>query len=342
MTKTNVRDFYSFSLLLRAAEGEKKKDIARLVGSTADQVGRILAGKYENPTYPLMDWALDRTLRTGDPVERAMVHLAEALTPEQLDAVRATIRAFGLKAEPLRVIEQVKPGEVPELDAGGRTLKGVKPYPPAPGTNPKEGVAGEAPGAYASGIEEDAAAEVRARGGRMKRSKLSNVDLAKAKPVPPQDALRLFDEQTAAAKDTGGGKILGPIVEETEPAEVRYPRDTHYTLAVTGNSMYPRIFPGDRIIVERVSLHLPAYEQHRKIDPKPWKALDGEIVVAVKNQDEVSVVKRLCFTPKKDGSFRIDLMSDNPGARPIDIDKDDTLEVIGVVRQILRDPKNVG
>lgn len=339
--QTGIVNLLEAALKRQSLQDAKKNSGMRQQKST---INHVKSGERDSIPIKLADWVLRETVFAGEPVERAMVHLAEALTPEQLDAVRATIKAFGLKRDPLRVIEQVKPGEVPELDAGGRTLKGVKPYPPAPGTNPKEGVAGETPAAYAGPTEatEDAVAWIRVRGDRMKRNKLSTVDLSRARPAPPQEALRQYDEQAAAAKDTGGGKILGPIVEETQPNEVSYPRHSHYTLTVTGNSMYPRIFPGDTIIVQKMDLYLPAFEDGRKVDPKPWQALDNKLVVAVKNQDELAVVKRLTFGTKRGGHFRIDLISDNPKAKPVDIDKDDTLHVIGLVVRILRDPDNLG
>lgn len=214
--------------------------------------------------------------------------------------------------------------------------------PPAPAPkHPQEGVAGEAPGAYASKTEEDAALWARGLGARVKPHKQSNVDLRRAKAVPHTDPLQVFDEQAAAAYNTGGGKALGPIVEETEPADVRYPRASHFILKVTGDSMAPDIKNGDEIIVRKHELYLPPWDENASADPKPWQALDNKVVVAMKNEDEFAVVKRLVFG-KRRGGFRIDLLSDNRKAKPVIIEKEDTLRVIGVVVRIMRDPDNAG
>lgn len=278
------------------------------------------------------DWALAHTVAAADPLDAALAQLENAdLSEVQLQAARSLIATFRQSREALPPFTSVK--QVP----------GAKLYepPPAAGTNPKEGVAGEAPGAYASKIEEDAALWARGLGARVKPHKQSNVDLRRAKAVPHTDPLQVFDEQAAAAYNTGGGKALGPIVEETEPADVRYPRASHFILKVTGDSMAPDIKNGDEIIVRKHELYLPPWDENQSADPKPWQALDNKVVVAMKNEDEFAVVKRLVFG-KRRGGFRIDLLSDNRKAKPVIIEKEDTLRVIGVVVRIMRDPDNAG
>ena len=206
-------------------------------------------------------------------------------------------------------------------------------------TKPQADVASEAAPGYArEPIEQDAFAWV--RGLTVKRS--ADFNFKQAMPPPKRPVLLEVDERAAAAHlPTFAGDPVGPIVAETEPTEIKYDRKTHFILKVTGRSMYPQIFDGDKVIVERLGLHLPPFDEDHPSPPDEWKKLDGEIVVAIKNEDTEAYLKRLEFTAHKKTGYRILLKSDNPKAKSIQIEKEDSLWLVGVVREIVRSPKNM-
>lgn len=244
------------------------------------------------------------------------------------------------KAEPVQtsgLTEKIPPGTVIEKHETGQKL--YTPPPGKPETEPQEGIASEAEAPYASKpIDQDAFAWV--RGLTVKRS--PDFDLKKAMLPPRRPALEEVDELAAAAHlPTFSGEPLGHIVSETEPTEIKYDRKTHFTLKVTGRSMYPSIFDGDKVIVEKLGLHLPPFDADNPSPPDEWKKLDGEIVVAIKNEDAAAYLKRLEFTHNKKTGYRILLKSDNPKAKSISIEKEDSLWLVGVVREIVRSPKNL-
>lgn len=243
-----------------------------------------------------------------------------------------------------RIAEQEGAGLSLAKPDGGPTQYTLTP-PKSHETKNSQEVASEPAAAYAGRpstvIEPDAFEWVRGLGAKMKRT--SEVDLSQAGPPIKRAAMPMIEERAAAdhlRTYVEGGS--GPIVAETEPTEIKYPRNTHFTLKVTGRSMHPTIFEGDRIIVEKSNLYLPPLTEDNPAPLEAWKRLDREIIVAIKNEDTEAYVKRVEISKHRRTGWRILLRSDNPGAKSIDIDKEDSLLVVGIVREIVRDPKNVG
>jgi len=129
---------------------------------------------------------------------------------------------------------------------------------------------------------------------------------------------------------------------ETEMVDVKYSKDKHYCLQVNGHSMKPTIYEGDRVIVESTRLILEEFDPERgPADKRAWLKLHEEVVCACVN-DSDPVLKRLCVydSPKEEGGFVMYLQSDNRKLAPIIVKKETRLIVVGIVKSILRDPKN--
>lgn len=128
--------------------------------------------------------------------------------------------------------------------------------------------------------------------------------------------------------------------KEFAPVDLKYSRKNHYCLMVRGQSMRPNIYEGDILVVQSVDYLLEPYEEARgPADKNMWKSLKGEIVCASVD-DEEPVLKRVRLSERKDTGFKIVLQGDNPASEPIEITKEHRLRVVGIVRQIIRDPKN--
>jgi len=127
---------------------------------------------------------------------------------------------------------------------------------------------------------------------------------------------------------------------EAEQAEDKFSKRNHYCLLVRGQSMRPNIYEGDTLVVEAVNYLLEPYDEIRgPADKAFWKSLKGEIVCASVNEDE-PVLKRLHLSDRKDTGFKLVLQGDNPASEAIEITKETRLRIVGIVRRILRDPRN--
>jgi len=127
--------------------------------------------------------------------------------------------------------------------------------------------------------------------------------------------------------------------QETELVDEKYARANHYCLIVKGQSMKPTIMEGDRVVVEKCYYQLDELlEEVGPADKGVWKALNREVVAVIIN-DEDPVLHRIYVTDKKDTGFRIRIRGDNPASQDIQIERDMRLKVLGIVKQIIRDPK---
>jgi len=178
----------------------------------------------------------------------------------------------------------------------------------------------------------------------MKGMKLKSKDFdVRSIAAPPKTQALPQPELRAAANALAVGSGV-PMVAETEAADVKYSRANHFILKFVGRSMYPTMQEGDRLVVQHYNLYLPPLDEDRgAADPKPWLALDGEVVIALLDDDALdAVVKRIEVQHKKSTGFRIALRSDNPQVKSIEILAEHRLRIIGIVREIMRSPKNIG
>ena len=127
--------------------------------------------------------------------------------------------------------------------------------------------------------------------------------------------------------------------QETELVDEKFARANHYCLIVKGQSMKPTIMEGDRVVVEKCYYQLDELlEEVGPADKGVWKSLNREVVAVIINDDD-AVLHRIYVTDKKDTGFRIRIRGDNPGSEDIQIERDMRLKVLGIVKQIIRDPK---
>ncbi|GMV80036.1 MAG: hypothetical protein AMXMBFR7_12200 [Planctomycetota bacterium] len=122
--------------------------------------------------------------------------------------------------------------------------------------------------------------------------------------------------------------------------DVRFARTDHYCLKIYGRSMEPRLYEGDTVVVKKMDLYLPPYieDERPPAPPGPWKALHSKIVVALVNEDDAYLVKRLRVSSRKDTGFKLWLVGDNPASEPVEISKEHSLRLVGRVVQIMSDP----
>lgn len=172
----------------------------------------------------LADWALRETVFAGDAVERAMAHLAEVLTPEQLANVRGTIEEF-------RKVDRIPPFTSVKHVPGAKLYE---PPPPATDAETKEGRAGEGlPPGYAP---------VEARPRRVnRRGELAVYQVErrkKAQPVP-----RWLD---LAA---GPGRMLERCRDFLYFRELPDWKTVH-SATIRGDSMMDTLHPGDIVVLK--------------------------------------------------------------------------------------------
>lgn len=157
-------------------------------------------------------------------------------------------------------------------------------------------------------------------------------------------------EKTLKSTDVAGQRELPELGHGAAPASTeakesgeageKISKKSHYCLVMRGPSMRPNIYEGDALVVESVNLLLEPFDEKRgPADKDFWKNLKGEVVCASVN-DEDPVLKRLHITDRRDTGFQIVLQADNPAAEAIEITREDRLRILGIVRRILRDPKN--
>jgi SOS-response transcriptional repressor LexA len=158
----------------------------------------------------------------------------------------------------------------------------------------------------------------------------------------PRDAFDApqFHTLPVIAKVPAKSNISFAEAKGTEYVEVKYNKNDHYCLTVTGRSMHPTMYEGDTLVVQVHEMALTEYDESEgPVNPTPWKMLHKRCVIASVNDEEPEVKRLFCY-PRKDTGFKIMLQPDNRSVDPIEIDKGHTLVIKGVVRQIMRDPMN--
>lgn len=172
--------------------------------------------------------------------------------------------------------------------------------------------------------------------------KSKDIDVSSIAPPPATHQLPTETDTRKAANFEAVGDGT-PYIAETAPADVKYDRKNHFITKFVGRSMSPTMMEGDRLIVEKFNLLLPTFDENRgAVDPKPWLALDGEVVVAAIDDEQLeTVIKRIEVQHRKKTGFRIVLRSDNPKVKSIEVHSEDRLRIVGIVREIIRSPKNI-
>ena len=127
---------------------------------------------------------------------------------------------------------------------------------------------------------------------------------------------------------------------ETILVNSKFARANHYCLTVKGQSMRPTIYEGDTVVIEKTYYKLdPIIDDFSQADKTLWKSLKLEVVAASIDGND-PVLKRLLVTDRKDTGFKIWLAGDNRTTDQIEVTRESSLEIFGIVRQIIRDPKN--
>ncbi|HEY3323717.1 MAG TPA: S24 family peptidase [Planctomycetota bacterium] len=170
-----------------------------------------------------------------------------------------------------------------------------------------------------------------------KEKPLTTADVAKSAELEYAELPRMHQLPVVA---TIAANHLPTFVEtkEAEFVDIRYPRSNHYCLRVKGQSMRPMILEGDILIVEKVYYALPELlEEVGPADKTLWKSLSKKVVCASIDNDD-PILKRILVSDSKSTGFRIRLRGDNPVSEDIEIQKENSLKVFGIVKQIMRDP----
>ena len=131
-------------------------------------------------------------------------------------------------------------------------------------------------------------------------------------------------------------------VKEFVLVDSRFDTKTHYGLQVKGTSMQNTMLEGDIVIVEKLLMGMEQFDAESPAQKSAWKKLHMEAVVFSVNGGEKQL-KRFFLqdAPRKKSGFICYLKGDNPASPLIPIEKESTLEVYGVVKQVIRDPKNI-
>jgi SOS-response transcriptional repressor LexA len=106
--------------------------------------------------------------------------------------------------------------------------------------------------------------------------------------------------------------------------------------------MHPTIMEGDVVIVKQGFMQLDAYDEMRgPANKDAWARLNKKVVCAIVDGEEPEL-KRLFVqeAKKKDTGFIMYLRGDNPASRMIQIERETSLKIVGIVQQIMRDPSN--
>lgn len=94
-----------------------------------------------------------------------------------------------------------------------------------------------------------------------------------------------------------------------------------------------------------MNLYMPPFDdQQPQADYHAWKAYDEKVVVAILDDGVDGMVKRLSLTKRKGSkatSFKVWLKSDNPKSKTIEIDKSNSIRLVGQVVRIMRSPDNI-
>jgi len=155
--------------------------------------------------------------------------------------------------------------------------------------------------------------------------------------LPHMHKIPIVDEKAAAHYHPG----VALKSKDFETVDVKYSKKNHFCILATGRSMYPTFSEGDRLVVEGTFLTMEEYDEERgPSDKVAWMRLHENVVLAVINDAEEILVKRLFVFDDKKTGFTLYLQSDNRRVPPIPIRHDSTLKIVGIVKEILRDPKN--
>lgn len=129
--------------------------------------------------------------------------------------------------------------------------------------------------------------------------------------------------------------------KHTQFVDLKYSRKDHYCLQVQGHSMRPNILEGDIVVVQAVNYTLDYYDEDKgPADKTFWKSLHGKVVCAIVEDDD-PVLKRVRLRDRPGGDFFMTLQGDNAASEMIEITHETRLRIVGIVKQIMRDPSNV-
>jgi len=109
-----------------------------------------------------------------------------------------------------------------------------------------------------------------------------------------------------------------------------------FALRVSGNSMYPRLIPGDVVYLEKLEFHLGIKDPARPVPKLTFERLDGRIVAVLLNGDATLKVLRIKSLEGKD-NYELKLVPFNNEFKTITVGPEDEVVFQGVVIKTLRD-----
>jgi SOS-response transcriptional repressor LexA len=150
----------------------------------------------------------------------------------------------------------------------------------------------------------------------------------------------LFGEIPAGAPSPKDGKLI-PDQWLDVPSGIRNPKV--FALKVQGDSMSPRLLPGDIVFLEPLQLHLGPKDPEQPAVPEPiiapqllFERLQGRIVAALLDGEATLKVLHIASCANKT-DYELHLLPVNPEYRPILIQPSMDVYFQGVVVKTQRD-----
>jgi len=158
--------------------------------------------------------------------------------------------------------------------------------------------------------------------------------------VPELDEIKVFGN-VPAAKDIA---FMEPVEQVWAEKKYKAEGDSYYGLIVRGRTMYPTIFEGDRVIVQKTYIELEPFDPQRgPANKMEWIKLHNQIVCVAVDSGEATLKRLLVYEqPRYDKGFIMMLQSDNRSFPSTPVWPETRIEIIGIVREILRDPRAQG
>lgn len=158
--------------------------------------------------------------------------------------------------------------------------------------------------------------------------------------VPERDELKVYGN-VPAAKDIA---FMEPIDKLWSEKQFKAEGDSFYGLLVRGRTMFPTIFEGDRVIVQKCYIELEPFDPQRgPANKMEWMKLSNQICCVAIDSGEATLKRVVVYEqPRYDKGFIMILQSDNRSFPSQPVWPETRVEIIGIVRQILREPGSRG
>jgi len=158
--------------------------------------------------------------------------------------------------------------------------------------------------------------------------------------VPERDELKVYGA-VPSARDIA---FMEPVDRLWSEKQHKGDGDSFYGLIVRGRVMFPTIFEGDRVVVQKTYIELEPFDPQRgPANKMEWVKLHNQIVLVAVDSGEATLKRLLVYEqPHYDKGFVMMLQSDNRSFPSLPVWAETRIEIIGIVREILRDPRTQG